>query len=112
MTKFLGSRNPEILESWDPVILGMLECLGVELPLGVVRLAVEFALKVCSGHRPQTDQKEPVPLSGGVLECLCPAGSSNSWCWATQFCIHELCAGVYMFLNDIAFRQPKRGLTV
>ena len=42
MTKFLGS--------WDPLILGMLEHLGVELPLDVVGLAVEFASKVCSGH--------------------------------------------------------------
>ena len=27
----------------------MLECLGVELPLGVVGLAAEFGPKVCSG---------------------------------------------------------------
>jgi hypothetical protein len=32
------------------VVLGMLERLGVELPLGVVGLAVEFEPKVCSGH--------------------------------------------------------------
>ena len=29
----------------------MLECLGVELPLGVVELSVDFVPKVCSGHR-------------------------------------------------------------
>jgi hypothetical protein len=28
----------------------MLEHLGVDLPLGVVGLAVEFVPKVCSGH--------------------------------------------------------------
>jgi hypothetical protein len=32
------------------MILGGLERLGVELPLGVVGLAAEFVLKVCSGH--------------------------------------------------------------
>ena len=31
------------------MILGVLECLGVELPLGVVGLAAEFRPKVCSG---------------------------------------------------------------
>ena len=33
------------------MVLGVLERLGVELPLGVVGLAVEFMPKVCSGHR-------------------------------------------------------------
>ena len=47
MTKLLGS--------WDPVDLGVLELLGVELPLGVVLLAVEFALKICSGQRLRVD---------------------------------------------------------
>ena len=42
MTKLLGSC--------DSVILGMIEGLGVELPLGVVGLVVEFMPKVCSGH--------------------------------------------------------------
>jgi hypothetical protein len=32
-----------------PLILGVLEHPGIDLPLGVVGLAVEFALKVCSG---------------------------------------------------------------
>jgi hypothetical protein len=40
----------KLLGSWDPVDLGMLECLGVELFLGVVRLAAEVVPKVCSGH--------------------------------------------------------------
>ena len=39
MTKLLGS--------WDPLILGELEHLGVELPLCIVGLAAEFAPKVC-----------------------------------------------------------------
>jgi hypothetical protein len=46
--------DPTILGSWDPLILGVLELLEVELPLGVVGLAVEFVLKVCSGHPAQT----------------------------------------------------------
>jgi hypothetical protein len=50
--EILGDQAPEILGFWDPVILGMLQHLGVELPLGVVGLAVEFAPKVCLGHRP------------------------------------------------------------
>ena len=47
MTKLLGS--------WDPGILGMLECLGVELPQGVVELAVEFTLKICSRQWPRPE---------------------------------------------------------
>jgi hypothetical protein len=40
------------------VILGMLECLGVELPLGVLGLAVEGLFRKPA----QTDWKEPLPL--------------------------------------------------
>ena len=36
----------------DPLILGQLEHLGVELPLGVLGLAVEFVPKVCSWCQP------------------------------------------------------------
>ena len=41
------------LESWDLGILGVLEWLGMELPLNVVGLAAEaeFGPKVCSGHQ-------------------------------------------------------------
>ena len=39
-----------LLRSCDSVILGMFESLGVELPLGVVGLAVEFVPKV-NWHR-------------------------------------------------------------
>ena len=35
----------------DPMVLGMLEHLGVELSLGVVGLAVEFVSKVFSGYQ-------------------------------------------------------------
>jgi hypothetical protein len=38
VTKFLGS--------WDPVVLDVLEGLGLDLPLGAVRLAAEFVPKV------------------------------------------------------------------
>ena len=47
MTKLLGSC--------DPVTLGVLENLGVELPLGVVGLAAEFGPKVCSGLQPRPE---------------------------------------------------------
>ena len=33
------------------MVLGVLERLGLELPLGVTRLAAEFVPKVCSGHQ-------------------------------------------------------------
>ena len=58
MTKLLGSWDPGILGSqvpgipgsWDPGFLGMLQCLEVETPLGVVGLAAEFEPKV-NQHR-------------------------------------------------------------
>ena len=34
----------------SPVILGVLENLRVELPLGVLGLGVELVPKICSGH--------------------------------------------------------------
>jgi hypothetical protein len=37
------------------MILGVLECLGVDLPLDVVGLAMEFMPKVCSGHWPRLE---------------------------------------------------------
>lgn len=52
---YLGSVGPSYFRCWgrcyvlftsDPVVLGMLECLGVDLPLGVVGLTEEFASKV------------------------------------------------------------------
>jgi hypothetical protein len=46
----------EILGSWDPVDLGMLEYLRVEPFLGVVGLATEFAPKVCSVHWPRPEK--------------------------------------------------------
>jgi hypothetical protein len=65
--------DPVILGSCDPEILGVLEHQGVELPLGVVGLAAEFAPKVCSGHQTrQTGRNEPVPL---VWQSFCVPGS-------------------------------------
>ena len=40
----------KVLGSCYPVVLGMLELLGVELLLGFVGLALELVPKVCSGH--------------------------------------------------------------
>ena len=37
------------------MVLGVLEHLGVELPLSVVRLTVDFVPKVCSGHWPRQE---------------------------------------------------------
>ena len=39
-----------ILLTSDPMILGVLDHLRVELPLGVVGLTAEFVSKVCLGH--------------------------------------------------------------
>ena len=52
----LGSCDPEILGSWDLVVQGVLQHLGVELLLGVVVLAAEFTPKVCSGHWPRQER--------------------------------------------------------
>ena len=47
--------DPETLGSYVPVILGILEHLGLELLLDVVGLAAEFESKVCSGYRPRLE---------------------------------------------------------
>jgi hypothetical protein len=73
----------------DPIILGVLENLGVELPLVVVGLAAEFVPKFCSGHRLRsvgtcaTGQADH--WSGRVPGCLGPAGPYYSWCWSRDF---------------------------
>ena len=63
------------------MILGVLDCLGVELTLGVVELAAEFAPKVCSGHWLRQLGKNPSHWSCRVPECLGPANPSYSRCW-------------------------------
>jgi hypothetical protein len=63
-----------------PVILGILEHLGVWFPLGVVGVGAEPALQVCFGHRFRP--KELVPQAG--QEFMHPwilGGPSYSWCW-------------------------------
>ena len=44
-----------VLLTSDPMILGVLECLGLEFPLGVVGLGSEFGSKVCSGLWPRLE---------------------------------------------------------
>jgi hypothetical protein len=66
------------------MILGVLECLGVELPLGVVGLATEFVPRVCSGHQPRQTGKNPCHWSGGVPAFLSPIGPSYSQYWDLQ----------------------------
>jgi hypothetical protein len=70
----------KFLESCDSVILGMLEYLGVKLPLGVVGLAAEFVPRFCAGCWPRERErrKNPCHWSGRVLVCLGPAGPSYS----------------------------------
>ena len=52
-----------VLLTSDPMILGILERLGVELLLGVVGLIVEFKPKVCSGDRVRLER---TPATGQV----------------------------------------------
>ena len=73
MTKLLGS--------WDPMILGVLEHLGVELPLGVVGLGAKLMPKVCSGYQLRQIRRNLCHRSGGVPVCLGPTGPSYSQCW-------------------------------
>lgn len=57
--------DPDILvrpSSWDLVILGILECLGMKLPLGVVGLTGEVCAQGLLRALAQTDLKELVPL--------------------------------------------------
>ena len=42
------------------MVLGILELLGVDLPLGVMEMAVEFTPKVCSGHWPRQAGTHPL----------------------------------------------------
>jgi hypothetical protein len=39
----------------DPIILGVLEHLRVELSLSVLELALEFLSKICSGYWPRLE---------------------------------------------------------
>jgi hypothetical protein len=62
----------KLLGSYDPLILGVLECLGVALPLSVVGLAVMFCAQGLLRVLAQTDQNEPVLL---VWQSSCMPGS-------------------------------------
>jgi hypothetical protein len=64
----LGPAGPSYFWCWgrccvlptsDSIMLGMLEHLGMELPLGVLGLAAEFAPNVCLGHplRPEENHR-------------------------------------------------------
>ena len=61
MTKLLGS--------WNPKILGMLECLEVVPPLGTMGLSTEFETKVDQCH---------APLGMWGFCVLAPAGPRHS----------------------------------
>jgi hypothetical protein len=50
------------------MILGVLECLEVDFPLGVVGLAEEFAHKVCSGHQPRPEAQHIFLTPLGVIK--------------------------------------------
>jgi hypothetical protein len=59
-----------VLFTSDPMILGVLEHLGVELPLGVVGLAVEFVPKVCSGYQPRLGGTIENSYDCSHIECV------------------------------------------
>ena len=61
----------------DPMIQGKLECLGVEIPLGVLGLAAKFTPKVCSGHltRPEGTHATGQADFLGALVLLVPVTS-------------------------------------
>ena len=56
------------------MILGVLECLGVQLLLGFVVLAAMLEPKVCSGYWLR-------PEGTCATVCLCPTGPSYFQCW-------------------------------
>jgi hypothetical protein len=66
--------------SWDPVILAMLECLGLEL----------LVSKVCSWRQPRQTRRNLRHWFGGVSACLDLTGPSNSLCWGQMLCSPHL----------------------
>jgi hypothetical protein len=52
------------------MILGVLERLGLDLPLDVVGLAAEFAPKFCSGHQPRPEGTHATDLSEFLVACV------------------------------------------
>jgi hypothetical protein len=71
----------KLLGSWDSLVLGMLESLGVELFLSVVGLAVELVPNVCSWHHPRPEGT----CATGQAEFLgawFPLVPANSVVWA------------------------------
>ena len=72
VTPGVGDRCCVLLTS-NPLILGALEHLRVEVPLDVVGLAAEFEPKFCSGHWPSQTRKNLCHWSGRVprlFSCL------------------------------------------
>jgi hypothetical protein len=137
-SKLLGVKLP--LGPWDPgvtkllrscasLILGMLEHLGVALPLDVVGLAAEFVPKVCSGCWPRQMGRNPMPLvwwssymPGSHQSLLLPVLGTNvvssshlilwSWvCWSTWewSCLWVLwgCSLPFIFWRNI-YLQPSK----
>ena len=69
----LGPRDSSVtklLGSWDPMALGVLEHLGVELPLGVMGLVTEFPPKVCSRHQPKPEGTRATGQTEFLDACL------------------------------------------
>ena len=58
------------------MILGVLECLGVGLPLDVVELSAEFVPKVCSGYWPRPEGTHATDLMEFAQVLLVPFTSS------------------------------------
>ena len=107
---------------WDSGILGVLEDLGVELPLGVVGLAAEIGPKFCSGHQARlegtgaTDQAgylhswiQLVPVTpGGVgTDVMSSSPLILLFLGALEFLGVELCLGVVGLAAEISPRSAR-----
>jgi hypothetical protein len=82
-------QAPEILWSYDPIILCVLEYLGVELPLGVVGTVAKLVPKVCSVHQLRLEGTCDT-VQAGVLVSLDP--------WVSQlFPVWDRCCGLLTY---------------
>ena len=88
----LGPAGPSYFWCWgrrcflltsNPLILGTLEYMGVNLPLGIVGLAAEFKPKVCSGLWSRLEGT----CATGWVRFLCPwipLVPVTPWCWRSN----------------------------
>ena len=96
----------KLLGSWDPLTLAILDLQVVELPLGVMGLAAEFASKDCSGPCPRQNGCNPYHWSGGVPACLCLSGTLYSRCWGMMLCLPLVWSSDPMNVRCLAVELP------